>query len=103
MITLHWKNLRQYGRIARERLGCFLLGVRQLPQPVKPFGERLVVTLSLPNVEALREYARAFPCSVDETLNVIVDLWIFQRERSRDNRETPDTVLGTNGRIRRDR
>lgn len=70
----------------RDRIGFRLLGVYQVPQPPKPFGERLLVDLSISNVEAVRDYARNFPCSIDETINVILEVWAFERRRARAER-----------------
>jgi len=75
-----WAN--EKAQSFRDRIGCRLLGVYQVPQPLKPFGERLVVDLSVSNIEAVRDYARNFPCSVDETINVILDVWVFERQQA---------------------
>lgn len=77
---------KEKAQLFRDRIGCRLLGVNQVPQPPKPFGERLLVDLSVSNVEAVREYARNFPCSVDETINVILEVWEFERRQARAER-----------------
>lgn len=86
MIAMMKKWASKNAQFIRDRMGCRLLGVQQVPQPPKPFGERLVVDLSLSNVEAVRDYARNFPCSVDETINVILEVWAFERRQARAER-----------------
>ncbi|MGH8225515.1 MAG: hypothetical protein ACRER1_05120 [Gammaproteobacteria bacterium] len=67
----------------RDRFGCRLLGIRYLPLPPKVSGKRLVAILSATTLQAGRDYAWDFPCSINETINVVLSLWLFEREQAR--------------------
>jgi hypothetical protein len=72
MITNLKKWTTQHVQLLRDRLGCRLLGVRELPKR-KMVGERVVVDLSPYVLRAARDYARDFPCTLDEVVNIALE------------------------------